>query len=278
MSKKRFLYAVAAVLLAVCVAGCKGQDEPEAGANGKFSVSASQQVVFSKGNLQYQPSTRTWRFAENQWDIIGEDNRNISDTYTGWIDLFGFGTGDAPTKASQEPADYAVFTDWGTNKISNGGNKANEWRTLSADEWEYLFHGRANAERLFGLGMVNGVLGCVVLPDSWKLPAGLVFTPSTTKGLVWTDNHYENPNSGNFYHNTYDLDQWQQMEKAGAVFLPSCGCRIGTVTKSTGNFGFYHSSTILYGTYTPSLYFCWIYTVPRNYYNTFNASGVRLVK
>lgn len=29
--------------------------------NGKFSVSPTQQVYFSKGNLQYQASTKTWR-------------------------------------------------------------------------------------------------------------------------------------------------------------------------------------------------------------------------
>ncbi|MBQ3676229.1 MAG: hypothetical protein II926_02525, partial [Bacteroidales bacterium] len=47
-----------------------------------FSVSADKKVYFSKGNLQYQASTGTWRFAENQYDIIGEDNANISSTYS----------------------------------------------------------------------------------------------------------------------------------------------------------------------------------------------------
>lgn len=60
--------------------------------SGRFSVSADRQVSFSKGNLQYQASTNTWRFAENQYDYIGEDNKNISPTYSGWIDLFGWGT------------------------------------------------------------------------------------------------------------------------------------------------------------------------------------------
>ena len=54
-----------------------------------FSVSADKKVYFSKGNLQYQASTGTWRFAENQYDIIGEDNANISSTYSGWIDSSG---------------------------------------------------------------------------------------------------------------------------------------------------------------------------------------------
>ncbi|MBR7035054.1 MAG: hypothetical protein IKI25_04755, partial [Bacteroidales bacterium] len=59
-----------------------------------FSVSADKKVYFSQGNLQYQASTGTWRFAEHQYDIIGDgdDNANISSTNSGWIDLFGWGT------------------------------------------------------------------------------------------------------------------------------------------------------------------------------------------
>ncbi|MBO7529042.1 MAG: hypothetical protein J6T37_04115 [Bacteroidales bacterium] len=54
----------------------------------RFSVSDEMQVCFSKGNLQYQPSTNTWRFTEHQWDICGHHNSNISQHYSGWIDLF----------------------------------------------------------------------------------------------------------------------------------------------------------------------------------------------
>ena len=60
---------------------------------GEFTINDSgDKVAFSKGNLQYQASTDTWRFAENQLSVIGEDNQNISPTYSGWIDLFGWGT------------------------------------------------------------------------------------------------------------------------------------------------------------------------------------------
>lgn len=47
----------------------------------------------SPGNLQYQASTGIWRFAEHQYDYIGSGNENISTSYSGWIDLFGWGTG-----------------------------------------------------------------------------------------------------------------------------------------------------------------------------------------
>ena len=74
---------------------------------GTFSVSAVKKVRFSQGNLQYCASSNIWRFAESQWDYVGSqnplhgnpcgtvtgsDNGNISQTYNGWIDLFGWGT------------------------------------------------------------------------------------------------------------------------------------------------------------------------------------------
>ena len=88
---------------------------------GLFSVSETQQVQFSQGNLQYQASTNTWRFAEYQWNYIGNDNSNISSSYSGWIDLFGWGTGDNPTNSSTNPNDYSSYNNWGNNSISNGG-------------------------------------------------------------------------------------------------------------------------------------------------------------
>ena len=77
---------------------------------------SSSYVLFSKGNLQYQASTKTWRFAENQYDIIGEGNENISYRYSGWIDLFGWGTSGwnsganayQPYSTSQNLIDYNV--------------------------------------------------------------------------------------------------------------------------------------------------------------------------
>ena len=49
-------------------------------------------MYFSQGNLQYQASTNTWKFADNQYDYVGSTNSNISSFYSGWIDLFGWGT------------------------------------------------------------------------------------------------------------------------------------------------------------------------------------------
>ncbi len=222
---------------------------------GKFSVADGTVVCFSQGNLQYQASTDTWRFATNQYDLIGSDNSNISASYTGWIDLFGWGTGSNPTQASTSSSDYSTFTDWGVNAISNGGNTANTWRTLTKDEWVYLFYTRTNAATLFGLGSVNGVNGTILLPDDWTLPEGASFTASTTQGLADQDGYYYNSNGNNFSHNTYTAEQWSVMESAGAVFLPAAGYRFGTDVYYVGSNGYYWSASPDGTNYAYFLYF-----------------------
>ncbi len=202
---------------------------------GVFTINKKgDRVLFAKGNLQY---VGTWQFAGNQWDIFGDAQ---SDNHR---DLFGWGTGDAPNKVSMDYNDYATFTDWGVNAISNGGNEANAWRTLTKDEWVYLFYGRTNAATLFALGSVSGVNGTILLPDNWTLPAGASFTASTTQGLAYQGDYYSNESRNNFSHNTYTAAQWKVMEQAGAVFLPATGLRLGTDVLYVGSFGNYWSAT-----------------------------------
>ena len=209
---------------------------------GLFLASADKQIIFSSGNLQYHPANNEWRFAENQTDYIGDANSNIAADYDGWIDLFGWGTGDAPTKSSTLHSDYSTFVDWGTNPI--GADAPNTWRTLSKDEWMYIFYNRPNAQSLFALGSVNGVNGTIILPDNWTTPSGVSFVASTTQGLSWEwdGSFYYNSNGNNFSHNTYTAEQWQTMEQAGAVFLPASGFRWGTDVDYVGYYGYYWSS------------------------------------
>ena len=217
---------------------------------GEFSVSATKKVYFSQGNLQYQASTSIWRFAENQYDVIGRDNTNISSTYSGWIDLFGWGTSGwnsgasayQPYSTSKNASDYYpggdyhnnltggyANADWGVyNKISNGGNQAGQWRTLTKEEWEYLIYTRADASSKEGYATVNNVGGLVLLPDDWTLPTGVTFTSETY---------------GSFAQNTYSASDWSKMEANGAVFLPAAGIRNGTGVSGVGSDGDYWSSS-----------------------------------
>lgn len=175
-----------AASLAIGLISCKSKNEPDSstgGLKGKFSVAENKKVEFSKGNLQYQASTKTWHFANNQYDIIGKDNKFVGNIGDGWIDVFGYGTGYDPLRASENYKDDALFVDWGCNAISNGGNQANMWRTLEAKEWGYLIRQRPNATNLLGFGSINGVNGLILLPDDWSTPDGAKFTPSSQLGL-----------------------------------------------------------------------------------------------
>lgn len=217
---------------------------------GSFSVGEGRTVVFSKGNLQYQASSKTWRFAQNQYDVLDEENERISATNRGWIDLFGWGTSgwnsgaDAyqPYSAAQEgelynpgekrtnslvgdyeKADLGVF-----NAISNGGNREGMWRTLTHDEWTYLFEGRKDASQKWAAAKVGKVPGLVVLPDNWIQPAGVSFVFG---------------NGAGYKSNTYTLSEWQKMQAGGAVFLPTAGERMGSLVFGTFMRGCYWTST-----------------------------------
>ncbi len=205
---------------------------PPGAINSLFSVSDSKQVCFSQGNLQYKASTNTWRFAINQYDYIGDNNQNISSSYPDWIDLFGYGTGNNPTNSSTSDGDYPDFNDWGNNAISNGGNTPNQWRTLTQEEWVYVFHTRSTSSGIrYAKAQVNGINGMILLPDDWSCS---LYSFNDTN------------NSGAYFNsNTITLSDWVTiLEANGAVFLPAAGFRRGTSVYNVGIIGFYKSSNV----------------------------------
>ena len=223
--------------------------------SGVFSISEGAQVLFSQGNLQYQASTNTWRFAENQWDCIGEGNSNISEAYDGWIDLFGWGTSGynhgancyQPWSTSTNSSDYYAYgsssynlydqtgqADWGYNAIANGGNMENNgWRTLtggSGGEWYYVFNTRSTASGIrYAKAQLNGVNGVVLLPDDWS--ASYYSLSNTNQG------------DASYTSNVISSSQWNTLEQYGAVFLPAAGSRDGTSVNCVGSDGNYWSAS-----------------------------------
>ena len=211
---------------------------------GVFSVSPTQKVSFSQGNLQYIQSTKTWQFAENQQEHIGADNVN-GGALADKIDLFGWSSdsGKAPfgISISMNKEDYqGNFVDWGVNIIQ--GDKANTWRTLSVEEWGYLFKERDNADKLYSKGSVDALRGMIVLPDNWVLPEGLQFTAQPTNLTMELD------------INKYSREEWQRMEDAGAVFFCPTGRRDGTIIGHLDHYGCYWS-----GSRTAKIHTCHMY-------------------
>ena len=174
---------------------------PEGAISGVFSVSDNARVRFSQGNLQYQASTGTWRFATNQWDYVGDathgnvyengvkcNNALIGENYSGWIDLFGWGAngynGREPWTNTRTNTDYGDEMpnnllenyDWGRNTIENGGNAGNTqlWYTLLGPQWRYLLVDRTvNGGQGLGYSFshvtINNVAGIILYHDNFFL-------------------------------------------------------------------------------------------------------------
>ena len=235
---------------------------------GKFSVSADKQVAFASGNLQYQASTDTWRFAEHQYDYIGAANGNISATYTGWIDLFGWGTGNNPTQSSTDYNDYQTFVDWGTNRI--GDDAPNTWHTLTIDEWTYLFlHTR------WTMAKVNGILGFMLLPSDFTAPAGMTVAVLGDGNM---SDRYKRFNESDYADNQFTVEQFAQLEAQGCVFLPCAGCRGGSGVINVGSGGYYWSATPYGSDDARSLDFDSTIADAVNYWGRYVGRSVRLVQ
>ena len=197
-----------------------------------FSLGDTTQVYFSSGNLQYRGSPASWRLAPTQYSTIGAANSNIGRYYTGWIDLFGWGTTgqwDCPEPwfDTSEVGDYMI-----TNIVSNNMDATHDWgirigtgwRTPARSEWEYLINTRPDAADKKAAAIVDGMRGLLLLPDYWVLPADCTFTTSDT--------------------NRYTIAQWEQMERHGALFLPAAGYRYVTDIDTYNKHGWYWASDV----------------------------------
>lgn len=231
-----------------------------------FSVGTKKKVLFSRGNLQYNASTLQWRFAENQYDIIGKRNANIGPNNTDWIDLFGWGT-RFPTNNSLALASYGSYIDWGSYSI--GSDAPRTWRTLTQEEWVYLLEERTNARSLYGVAQVAGVNGIIILPDLWTTPNSIVFK----SGMCME--------SGAKYiakHQTFDANQWKLMEDAGAIFLPVTGYRYESDVLFVDDYGKYWTSTDGSSSSAASIFFYSSEITPHNFDSHCRGLAVRLVK
>lgn len=257
------IYRIVAIMATLLVVGCnptepgKNGDKNKDATLGVFSVSEGEKVYFSPGNLQFQASTYSWRFAEHQYDFVGGstyfndawfnepignvyfysikcDNKEIAATYNGWIDLFGWGTGFNPVQSSDSKDDYKTFVDWGANKI--GSDPANTWRTLSGEEWKYIIQNRPNSDSLYCHAIVNDINGLILLPDDWVAPEDMQLK-------VGTEFEYSD--------NVFSASQWDELEKNGAIFLPAAGYRNLASLYYTGVKGYYWSLSLWNDSGTP---------------------------
>ncbi len=223
MKHKRLLFLL--VLLLTATTGAWAQTVMT---NGLFSVSATKKVYFSKGNLQLV-GENTFQFAENQWDYFGI---NQSANHR---DLFCWGTGNDPNQTTGN----STFTDWGDNTYLQA-TLGKGWRTLTKDEFAYVFNTRASGSSVFGtangrytLATINtdgtGVKGIILFPDGITIAADEVTTAGTING------------TGTVTQCT--KAQWAALAEKGCVFLPAAGFCLNASGDGYGNITDYWTST-----------------------------------
>jgi len=162
--------------------------------SGCFSTGVGKYIRFSKGNLAYKDGT--WSFVDHQWE---------------YGSFFGYGTAANPEQWSTKTEDYPAYEDirqtqydWGwANPIANGGNVTHRWYTPGWEEISYIFEQRPNFDKLYGFATVGGVFGIVILPDDWS-----------GKELSSVRDYLANP---------FTDQEWNKMERMGAVFFPAAG-------------------------------------------------------
>lgn len=229
-------------------------ETPVGAIDGLFSINDDgEKVFFSKGNLQYDKTTNEWSFMEHQYDMVEALGQNVGMFYAtqNIVSLFGWSTSGynhgascyQPWSTSTNYHDYHAYgndqfnlgdqtgqADWGYNAIANGGNVENLWRTLTTEEWAYVFESRATPSGIrFAKARVGDVNGVILLPDDWSGSYFNLNFPNTTNV------YYEN--------NLISLEQWETIEQYGAVFLPAAGYRLGTEINNTESSGHYWSSS-----------------------------------
>lgn len=209
-----------------------------------FSVAADKKVVFAPANLvatigSDYASTR-WFFHANQYDMVYTESTNNGSPKQSFavdanFDLFGWVGASCNAEVLTGNAEWGITGnttvtnyggtvigvsdplkhDWGESSI--GGYATNFWSTPSISEWEYVIRTRPNARfakaSLFGT-KTSGRHGIIVFPDTYVHPDGI----ATPVGINVED-------KTNINGNNYTKAEWDQIEAAGAIFLPSAGYR-----------------------------------------------------
>lgn len=180
---------------------------PEGATPGLFSMSATEMVRFSKGNLQYKadgtPNGGTWRFALNQYDYVGDatngtvkigdvksNNALISVDYVnGWIDLFGWGTSGYHNSEDELNIYYYPYSIGGYDAYAPHDNFTGYGPSITMTDWS-LTGTSAN----YDWGIFNPISNGGNESGLWHtLPGGdwnnlngwpyIIYSRSTTSGI-----------------------------------------------------------------------------------------------
>ena len=186
---------------------------------GKFSISATEYVQFSRGNLfctrsgSKESYTYTFNFEHNQYDYRTRSGKpavmngvySENGTATDESGLFQFDV--------TMPADYGAFTTQApisgapTDIIDFGQAMGTDWHTINASDIQYIID-RSQAYS-FAKATVVGVKGILLFPDNW--------TPTDVTII------YPNKTNVGYDYNVIVSSDMGKLEATGVVFLPMAG-------------------------------------------------------
>lgn len=207
---------------------------------GTFSVSASKAVHFSAGNLWYDKSSSSFKFELNQYSH-DSDIKGTHKSYFLWSKSASVACASNYSDGSAATGDVLFTNDpddaTAANPDFTAGGMTGAWRTLSLDEWKYLFENHS-----YTVGAeVCGAKCVVIAPD--ECLNGYSFNNSKT---------------------SYSVADWAVAEAAGVACMPYAGhvnsspnlVNDGTYmyvwasdcdSKSNGNHVFYQNTKIQFG-------------------------------
>lgn len=267
----------------ISFSGMTFRKPPEKSVRGLYSVSATQRVYFSHGNLffridsrtrggnfftgYYYTYTGTWGFYEKQyggWQYGAQfdefepsasggtyNNYAQTDAVGNRLSYFSWGYNSNPTKYNSNTSS-STWAEWGSQTAISREVGTN-WRTLTDEEWRYLMNTRTMA---FGAPRYvrARLLGVDKLSDDDN-PAHSGITINVRGLLLYPDRYPTNdqvnyPYYADNINNWTDIDAatWAKMESAGCVFLPGTGYRLETTIKAHGEgednmYGLYQSKS-----------------------------------
>ena len=168
------------------------------GADGKAGTADDVQVRFSQGNMYWDGDS--FEFEANQYSINSTwSTDHVSHFYWNKDASLAYAESNNETGASASD-NFFTNSDQTTAKAEFTVNgQTNVWRTLSHDEWKYLFENHNyNHDKYVS---VNGKSGIVIAPDGFS-------------GTI---------------EDSYDATAWATAESNGFVFLPITGYRSGSI-------------------------------------------------
>ena len=203
-----------------------------------FSVSGDKEVYFSKANLRYNESSGVWSFHDNQIDgcigwVTGSYPQGYNVSPNGSeMDRFCWGfqypttTGESDYVDGSRNLNRTDGTDWGCALTGEGNNN---WRTLTAAEWNYLLNNANRGSKRFmkvSTGMLSitdpntnttydglFISGLFIAPDNFD-PSQYSFTSS-----------FANKSWNNTTCQGLGIADANTLLAAGCVFLPALGYR-----------------------------------------------------